>query len=230
MAPQAPRRSAVTIALFALTIPFAAASQMPPPSERRPHVPHAATNTAPGTGTTATGGTTAAPAAASRPLPRGERSFIEEAARANFGEIELARLAAREASFDAVKRYARRLEKEHPKANEALRGLASAKGVRIAEGPDREARGRLARMKLLEDPAFDVDFVKRMVRDHEIRVSAFEAQSKQAEDADVRRYAARSLRRLQEHLESARALEAEVEKLVKERVGATEGGDEPAKS
>ena len=53
---------------------------------------------------------------------------------------------------------------------------------------------------------FDQEFIKMMVDDHEEDVKAFEKHAKDADDTDVRAFAAKHLPALRDHLERARTL------------------------
>jgi uncharacterized protein (DUF305 family) len=80
-----------------------------------------------------------ASAAQSNTLTKGDRAFIEKAAKGGVAEVELGNLAQQKAQNQQVKDFAARMVQDHSKANEELKSIASAKGV---AGPCRNGQIR----------------------------------------------------------------------------------------
>ena len=68
------------------------------------------------------------------------------------------------------------------------------------------------RVSKLSGAAFDREYMKHMVADHKKDVSDFQKQARSGKDAEVKAYAAKTLRTLQDHLRMAQTLDATVGK------------------
>ena len=64
----------------------------------------------------------------------------------------------------------------------------------------------------LSGAEFDKEYVDAMVEDHEDDVAAFEDQSKNATDPDVKAFAAKTLPTLKKHLEAIKGIQAKLNK------------------
>lgn len=136
----------------------------------------------------------------------GDLAFMNDAAPGGMAEVELGRLAAKQAASKDVKAFAERMIADHSKAGEELKALAQQKKVTLP--PDimpkhKETMGKLSKLSGTE---FDKEYVKAMVMDHEKDVTAFEATAKGAVDADVKAFAEKTLPTLKMHLQMIRDL------------------------
>jgi len=141
----------------------------------------------------------------------GDLAFMNDAAMGGMAEVELGRLAINQAASKEVKAFAQHMIDDHSKAGEELKQLAQGKKVMLP--PDvspthKEVMGKLSPLKGAE---FDRAYVKAMVEDHVKDVTAFEAVSKNATDADVKAYAAKTLPTLQQHLQMIRGIAAKMD-------------------
>ena len=147
--------------------------------------------------------------------PRGalsdaDRNFVQEAAEGGQMEVELGRLAQQKASSDAVKQFGQRMATDHARAGQELARLAAGKGVELSKQPARKTQMEKDRLSKATGSAFDREYVKMMVKDHEKDVAAFERQSQQAQDPELRAWAAKTLPTLQDHLRSIKQIESQV--------------------
>ncbi len=141
----------------------------------------------------------------------GDLAFMNDAAMGGMAEVELGRLAINQAASKEVKAFAQHMIDDHSKAGEELKQLAQGKKVMLP--PDvspthKEVMGKLSPLKGAE---FDRAYVKAMVEDHVKDVTAFEAVSKNATDADVKTFAAKTLPTLQQHLQMIRGIAAKMD-------------------
>ena len=134
-----------------------------------------------------------------------EVSFIQKAAEGGKMEVELGNLALQHASSSDVKRFAQRMVDDHTKANQQLDELASKKGITLKEREGATAKETMAKLAKLSGEAFDREYARDMVKDHEKDVAEFQAATK-LRDPDVKEFATQTLPTLQEHLEMAKKL------------------------
>ncbi len=147
--------------------------------------------------------------------PRGnlsdaDRKFVEEAAEGGQMEVELGRLAQQKASNDAVKQFGQRMATDHAKAGQELAQLAAGKGMELPTKPERKTQMEKDRLSKASGSAFDREYVKMMVKDHEQDVAAFKRASQQAQDPDLKAWAAKTLPTLEDHLKSIKQIESQV--------------------
>ena len=155
------------------------------------------------------------PGLAQAQSPRGalsdaDRKFVEEAAEGGQMEVELGRLAQQKASNDAVKQFGQRMATDHAKAGQELAQLAAGKGVELPKQPERKSQMEKDRLSKANGAAFDREYVKMMVKDHEKDVAAFKRASQQAQDPDLKAWAAKTLPTLEDHLKSIKQIESQV--------------------
>ena len=134
----------------------------------------------------------------------GDLAFMNDVAPGGLAEVELGRLALRQATSKEVKQFAERMIADHSKAGEELKQLAQQKKVMLPQEVNpthQEIMGKLSKLKGAE---FDREYVKAMIEDHEKDVTAFESVTKGAVDADVKAYAMKTLPTLKEHLQMIR--------------------------
>ena len=231
MAPQFLRKltlAAAVVSLGAATgalaqpMPSTNPSGGPTPSKSATGGPTPSTSKAggptPGSGTMKDTGGAASPKgkAGASSLSAGDRKFVETAAKDNVAEVELGKVAQQKAQNAQVKEFAGRMVQDHGKASEEVKGLAANKGVQL---PDQAAAVKKESDELNKKAAdkFDREYMEKMVKDHKKDVKEFEKQAKNAKDADVRAWAAKTLPTLQEHLKMAEAAQAAVKGSAKKK-------------
>jgi putative membrane protein len=153
---------------------------------------------------------TASRGASDARLARGERNFIEEAAKGGMAEVQLGQLAATKGQSDQVKQFGQKMVDDHGKANEKLKQLAASKGVELPADIDRSARREHDKLSKLSGADFDREYMKHMVSDHKKDVKDFEREAKAAKDPDVKTFASDTLPTLQQHLQLAQQADAAV--------------------
>lgn len=158
--------------------------------------------------TTSTTSTTGAMNNSGAKLGFMDKRFVTKAAEGGQAEVQIAQLAASQASSADVKSFAQKLVSDHTAVNQELMSLASSKGVTLDkdDGQDR-AYKRLAKKSGAD---FDREFVEHMIDDHEKDIKMFEKASTDAKDMEVRNFAAKHLADLRSHLTQAQSLRASV--------------------
>jgi putative membrane protein len=171
-----------------------------------------ATGTSSSTGNAAASKSSASGSSSSA-LSSDDRKFVEKAAKGGMEEVELGQIAQQKAQNAEVKTFASRMVTDHGKANDELKSLASNKGVTLP-APDADKSGKKHADELNKKAAdkFDHEYMEMMVKDHKKDVKEFEHAAKNAKDADLRAWAAKTLPTLQDHLKMAEAAEASVKK------------------
>jgi putative membrane protein len=136
-----------------------------------------------------------------------DRSLMNLAAGAGLYEVEVSKLAASKAVSAEVKDYALMLAKHHGESNEALRRLAARKSVPLVAEIPADKKARIEALQGLSGEGFDRAYVDRVgIQDHEADIRLFENMARDANDADLRAFAERTLPALKEHLNAAKTM------------------------
>lgn len=145
--------------------------------------------------------------AAARKLDRGDRKFMEETAEDGLFEVEIAKLAERNTSSDAVKRLASMMVGDHTQANAELQKIAAENGVALPTSLSKSKRRELDKMAKLDGEKFDRKFAHEVgMEDHTKDVKAFEKASKDVKLAELKFWVDKTLPTLRAHLAAAAKL------------------------
>jgi putative membrane protein len=163
--------------------------------------PSTSTMTATTTGATGGTSTTVVPA---------DGEFVSKAGMGGLAEVQMGNLGLQKAQNADVKAFAQRMVTDHSKANEELSQLATQKGLTLPAQLDSEHQGALDHLNGLSGAEFDKAYMEHMVADHEKDVSEFQNASTNAQDPDIKGWAAKTLPTLQEHLTQAKDVSGKV--------------------
>jgi putative membrane protein len=139
-------------------------------------------------------------------LSHGDKEFIEDAAKGGMFEVQSGQLAAQKGSDQSVKDFGNKLAQDHGKANDELKQIAEAKGVKIPEKDSWGDRHEMSKLQKLSGPAFDREFAQHAVKDHEKDIKKFEKAATDLKDPDLKAWAEKQLPALKEHLALAQKL------------------------
>lgn len=137
-------------------------------------------------------------------LSEAERKFMADAAQGGMAEVELGRMAAERGANPSVKQFGQRMVDDHTKAGDELKQLAARKGVTLPTEVNPEQKELRDKLSKLSGAAFDREYMKAMVEDHEKVVKAFQDEAGDGADSDVKAFASKTLPTLQQHLQLAR--------------------------
>ncbi len=136
--------------------------------------------------------------------------FMTEAAKGGMAEIELSKLATTKAQNAEVKKYAQQMIQDHTNASAELKQLAGKKNVTLPTELDAEHKAIKDRLSGLSGAEFDKAYVNAMVSDHEKTVNLFKTQADGGMDADAKAFAAKTLPKLQGHLDMIKGIESKM--------------------
>jgi putative membrane protein len=150
-------------------------------------------------------------------LDSGESQFVRDVQASGHNEIEMAQLALKRTTDPDVKAYAQRLVNDHTAAGKKLEEVAKTNGLLLTDAKaesrkDVDTRTDNSRhvdshIETMQGPAFDKAWAKQMVEDHKAAIAKFEAEQKDAKNADLRSFVSTTLPTLREHLAQAQALD-----------------------
>ena len=132
-----------------------------------------------------------------------DTKFIHEAAAGGMAEVELGKLAAKNAASADVKAFGQHMVDDHSKANDELMSIVKSKGMDAPAALDAEHQKAVQKLSSMTGASFDKAYMTQMVADHKKTISLFEKEANSGKDADVKAFAAKTLPTLKEHLKMA---------------------------
>lgn len=141
-------------------------------------------------------------------LNSADERFIQEEAAAGVALVKIAELGERRANRADIKAFAGMMTADHTKANAELATLAASKSVELNSEVDSKHADTYEELDGESAQDFDKEFLSVIISGHKKCVKNFEDAAEDAEDNDVKLWAAKMLPALQAHLEKAEGLES----------------------
>jgi len=132
-----------------------------------------------------------------------DSQFVTKAAQGGLAEVKLGQLAQDKGSNQSVKDFGAQMVKDHSEANDKLKSVVSGKGVSVPDSLNAKDQALYDRLSKLSGTQFDRAYISAMVKDHVEDVAEFRKESKTAQDADIKSFAAKTLPTLEHHLQMA---------------------------
>lgn len=136
----------------------------------------------------------AATTAGATQLSDQDRQFVKMAAEDGMREVHMGQMAVQNGQSEQVKKLGQRIVTDHGKANTELMAIARRKGM------DFKTQHKMPKMSRRDMQNFDQAWLAMMVNDHQKDIAAFQRQAQQGTDADLRKFAKKTLPTLQKHL------------------------------
>jgi putative membrane protein len=136
--------------------------------------------------------------------------FAVAAAQGGLTEVELGKLALKNAGDPSVKEFGMRMVSDHSRANDELKSIASKNNIQLPAEVSSSQKSMIDKLAKLSGAEFDKEYMSDMVKDHEDDVAEFQTQSKDGNTAEIKAFAGKTLPTLQSHLEMAREVAKKV--------------------
>jgi putative membrane protein len=137
--------------------------------------------------------------------------FATKAANSGMKEIELGKWAQEYATRQDVKDFGAMMVDDHTKAADELKRIAKTKNITLPVMVPDNVRNSIDKMKTKKAGSdLDKAYVNEMVDDHKDAIKLFEDASKNATDADLKNFAAKTLPVLQHHYDAIKAIKAKM--------------------
>jgi len=138
-----------------------------------------------------------------------EKQFLTDAIQGDMAEAQVGQLAQAKGNTEGVRNYGAMLAIDHAKAQAEALKLAGSLGVQPPEAPKPEAKQEYDKLSQLSGAAFDAEFLKAMVEDHQKTIEEFKAEAKSGGGA-AGKMASAQLPTLEKHLTTAQSLQRQV--------------------
>lgn len=148
-------------------------------------------------------GTTTATSSIPPSVSKADQQFAVDAANAGMTEVQAGQLAEQKGMAKDVKQYGAMMVKDHTAAADKLKTIAASKNLTLPSAISPEMQKNIDDLQKKEGKDFDKAYINMMVSDHKKVISAFEDESKNGSDADIRGFADSTLHTLRHHLDEA---------------------------
>lgn len=142
-----------------------------------------------------------------------DAQFLVDAAEINWKESLLGQLAQQNSQMADVKEVGITMEKTHNELMKTLITLAKKKLITIPASPTDKVKSVYKNLSKKTGKEFDKEYFDIMVDGHKDAIAVFEKASKEANDIDIRTWAAETLPSLRKHLDQAITLKNNFEKM-----------------
>lgn len=138
-------------------------------------------------------------AAASTAVPGPDKKFAMMVAQTDLVEIEIGNMALQKSSDPQVKQIAQKLVDDHTKTSTAMKEIAAKKGMTVPTETDAKHKALATKLQGESGKDFAKDFLEANSKDHHKVVQAFQKESSDGKDPDIKQFAAQFLPAIQEH-------------------------------
>jgi putative membrane protein len=135
-----------------------------------------------------------------------DQAFVDLAAQTDMTEAHLGQMAQETASSQQIKDYASMLVTDHTADYKKLSAVATKAGLTVPKGLNPQHDKMIAPFEKLKGKAFDARYVKDMVMGHETAIAAYEKESRDGQNPDLKTYATEALPILHKHEDAAKDL------------------------
>ena len=134
--------------------------------------------------------------------------FVQTVAMSDMFEVESSKLAAGRSRHARIKKFADHMVKDHQKTTEELKQLLSRAKLNLPlpSSPDPEHQAMLGQLQGATGDQFDEAYSKMQLKGHEDAVALFESYSRNGDNAELKKWAIKTLPNIRQHLAEARQL------------------------
>lgn len=136
-------------------------------------------------------------------VSKADQDFAVNTANAGMTEIQAGQMAQQKGMAKDVKDYGAMMVKDHTEAADQLKAIAARKNITLPSTVSSDMQKNLDDLQGKSGKDFDKAYIDMMISDHKKVISAFEDESKNGSDADIRAFADNTLHTLRHHLDEA---------------------------
>jgi putative membrane protein len=142
-----------------------------------------------------------------------DKRFLKNAAEAGNFEVEGSKLALKKSKDAEILKFAKMMTEDHTQASAKLKDLATKRKVELPKEPSLLQQAKIKYLETRDGVKFDKSYANHIgVSAHEQAVKLFEDAAEDADDADIKKFAADTLTVLKKHLEEAKRIDSRVNK------------------
>lgn len=137
-----------------------------------------------------------------------DAAFIKKAANGGMTEVELGKIAQDKGKTDDVKSFGERMVKDHGKANDDLKSVASKMNIEVPEKVNAKHQATIDKFSKMSADSFDAAYVKEMIKDHKKDIAEFESAKGEVTNEDLKKFIDDTVPVMKEHLEMVQKMNA----------------------
>jgi putative membrane protein len=141
-----------------------------------------------------------------------DTKFANDAAIGGLMEVELGKIAEKNATSPQVKEFGAMMVTDHGKANEELKGIAAGKGIQIPAELPKAKQAMVEKLSKVTGEEFDKTYVADMVKDHKKDLAEFQKAAKNLDDPQLKAFAEKGTGMIEHHLQRIEAIQADLNK------------------
>jgi putative membrane protein len=139
-----------------------------------------------------------------------DKHFASNAAEGGLAEVELGQMAQKKGSSPSVKDFGQKMVEDHSKAADELKDCARKLGLDLPDHISATAMAEKAKLTAFSGQHFDRAYIDAMVKDHLEDVAAFKREAREGQNPELKRFAAKTLPVLEEHLKMAQRTQRDI--------------------
>jgi putative membrane protein len=136
-------------------------------------------------------------------LSASDYKFAKTAACGGTFEVNLGNMAASNSKNTAVQQFGKQMVEDHGKAGQQLAQIAQSKGATLPTELTAKQQKEVDKLTAMTGTQFDKAYISLMVKCHKMDEKEFKKASEDAQDADLKGFAANTLTVVQGHLKMA---------------------------
>ncbi len=129
-------------------------------------------------------------------------------AEGGLAETAAGKLAETRGTTPSVKQFGAMMVKDHSAANEKLKGIASAKGIKLPTEPGLTQKAKAELLEHKDGAAFDQAYIDGQINDHIATEELLQKEISSGKDADAKAFAREILPTVQSHLKAIQNIKA----------------------
>jgi putative membrane protein len=141
-----------------------------------------------------------------------DADFVRKASESDLVEMELGKLASKQASNSRVREFGSKMANGHSKTTDELAAIGKKNGFTLAKEQTKQHKDMCEKLSKMSGAEFDRQFITGQVKAHQEAVKLFSDEAKNGQNADVRAFAAKALPTIQEHLRMAEEISRTLDK------------------
>jgi putative membrane protein len=135
-----------------------------------------------------------------------DQQFVSEAARGGILEVELGRIAEKNAASSGVKQFGEQMVTDHTRLNNELGAAAKKDGLQVPTELNSKQSAEVRSFSKLSGKEFDSKYAQVMVKDHTEDLAAFQKAESFTEKPELKKAISDAIPVIQHHLEMAKQL------------------------
>jgi putative membrane protein len=135
-------------------------------------------------------------------LSQQDKDFVKDAAEGGMAEVELSKIAEKSENPE-VKRFAERMVQDHTAANAELTTIAAGLGAELPKALDPEHQKIRDQLRNMHGKAFDQQYMRVMVEDHNQAVKLFRQENSSIREAQLKQFTQKTLPTIEQHQKMA---------------------------